>query len=327
MRRFLCTSVILALSAAAPAAADLREARIAPDEGGARLWFAFDEQPSDARLVMTEQGAVLDVLGVTAHGRTIEPASGPFGAIRLVSEEGGARLSLTDGPDLIDARAELREGGVLVVMRYDAALDGRSSTRMAEHSPVSHGAAPMSAPEPNASPAASQARTEGGGAGPIRLTEVAAPQALVMNEHAAPHAADAAIAVEIAAPSPETAAAAATPASAPADPSAEIRAMAQTICAGLAEAVEADPWDFLRLADHGACLEEAGDVTAAKEIYERVLAFEPEHYAAAYALATIRETEGDLSSARSLYAQAASSARSDSEAAAAWARARALAPR
>jgi hypothetical protein len=320
MRRFLCTSVILALSAAAPAAADLREARIAPAADGARIWFAFDEQPRDARLVMTQEGAMLDVLGVSSQARAIEPASGPFAAIRVAPEQGGARLSLTGGPALTDARAELREGGVLVVLHFDAPVFAPAQTSAVAYDAAGATAAPESAPA--ASPASRA--VAGPVAGPVASAPANGP--VQLTEIAAPHAEDDAAPVEIAAaPAAETAAPA--PAVAVTDPDAEIRAMAQTVCAGLAEAVEADPWDFLRLADHGACLEEAGDVAAAKEIYERVLAFEPEHYDAAYALAAIRETEGDTSSARTLYARAASSARSDSEAAAAWARARALAPR
>jgi len=57
---------------------------------------------------------------------------------------------------------------------------------------------------------------------------------------------------------------------------------------------------------------------------ERVLAFEPARFDAAILLAEVAQSEGATDEARALYDQAASSARTDGQAAAARARGRAL---
>jgi hypothetical protein len=86
-------------------------------------------------------------------------------------------------------------------------------------------------------------------------------------------------------------------------------------CEQAAAAVELNPWDDSVLMDHAGCMAGAGDLVAASGIYEQMLAFEPENFDAAMALALIRVQQGDRAAAQALFAQAASHANSDAEAA------------
>jgi hypothetical protein len=101
------------------------------------------------------------------------------------------------------------------------------------------------------------------------------------------------------------------------DPAAEIADTGPVLdpCEQAAAAVELNPWDDRVLMDHAGCLASAGEVVAAAGIYEQMLAFEPENFDAAMALAMIRVHQGDSSAAQALFAQAASHAASDAEAA------------
>lgn len=100
--------------------------------------------------------------------------------------------------------------------------------------------------------------------------------------------------------------------------------LAMSACEAAEAAIAADPWNDAALIRHAACLAEAGDTIAAAGIYEQMLAFEPENSEIAYALAEIREAQGDRAGAAARYRQAAAHARSDAAAAAAINRARAL---
>ena len=89
---------------------------------------------------------------------------------------------------------------------------------------------------------------------------------------------------------------------------------AANACEETGAAMEASPWDIAAMTAHGACLTEAGEPGEAQLIYERVLAFEPDQFDAALALAEIRAARGDRAGASALFETAQSSARTDGEA-------------
>ncbi|MCC5996708.1 MAG: tetratricopeptide repeat protein, partial [Oceanicaulis sp.] len=94
--------------------------------------------------------------------------------------------------------------------------------------------------------------------------------------------------------------------------------------AASAQALEDAPWDLDLITAHGQCLAGAGDPGSAREQFERVLAFEPDHARAALGLAQVMEGQGDTDRAAELYEAAARGARTDGEALAAMAAARRL---
>lgn len=88
--------------------------------------------------------------------------------------------------------------------------------------------------------------------------------------------------------------------------------------------LEDTPWDLGAMAAHASCLSDAGQPRDAETLYERVLAFEPGHFAAALGLARIRADAGEVEEARELFETAAAAARTDGEALAARSAAEAL---
>jgi tetratricopeptide (TPR) repeat protein len=93
-------------------------------------------------------------------------------------------------------------------------------------------------------------------------------------------------------------------------------------CDAQASALADAPWDLDRLTDQADCLVEAGEPRNAAGLYERVLAFQPEHFRAALGLARLRQQSGRHADAARLYETAAGSAMTDGEALAASAAAR-----
>lgn len=105
------------------------------------------------------------------------------------------------------------------------------------------------------------------------------------------------------------------PPQADAPPGAEVRPdEAAGPCAQTQARIAQSPWDLDALTDHAACLTEDGLTDQAIGLYERVLAFEPGHYAAAMGLARLREARGQNEAARDLFLEAARNARTDGEA-------------
>ncbi len=96
------------------------------------------------------------------------------------------------------------------------------------------------------------------------------------------------------------------------------------LCAETATRLEDTPWDLAAMSAHGDCLGGEGRTSDAQTLYERVLAFEPGHFAAALGLAQIRAEAGDIDTARALFETAAAAARTDGEALAARSAAEAL---
>ena len=288
------------LGAAAPAwAGELVDVRVLPD---GRVWIALSETPV-ALSVEAGSGRVALVLsGVALTERRIEPAiAAGFSLLTVAPAAEGGVIVLTGQFD--GASAELREGGVLV------ALEGAIPTAPPR----------LAAAAPPVSPAAHAAS-----AGEIHGQAQAQASASASAEHAstAAHAAGQAggpalLQPDSAAPSSSAntpSHSAPSPAPAPAAPAGP--------CAETAAPLAGSPWDLGLLSAHGDCLAAAGERAEAEAIYERVLAFEPEHFAAALGLARIKQETGRGGEAAALFETAAGSAMTDGEALAARAAAR-----
>lgn len=241
----------------------------------------------DAQPVSTFiEGGVLYVIGVDSEAaRLIIPAvPAPFTALRVEPEGDGVRITLRGVA--MDA-ADIRAGGVWLT------LDAQGWT------------APPSPPPVTAETSLAPPRTS--------APEQTAPRA----SPAMPDPAGEAPAADATPPPAQTSA------PSPATPAGRAAAV-NPACADVAQALEDAPWDLDLIAAKGACLAQAGEPAEARARFERVLAFDPEHVAAALGLARLKEAAGDLTGAADLYDIAARGARTDGEALEAMAAARRL---
>lgn len=280
----LAMGPVLALTGAS-ASAELLDVRLLPsDGGGARLWLMFESEPTGVEARLADGALVVRVEGAGSRAREIVSLHGP--ARRMVLrplDDGAVEIRL---PGLwVAYEARLAEGGVLI------RLDGEG---LGEAVIAASGAGSSVAPTSDMPPAR-LASAEELAAG-MRLAREAAPepQPPTPPERAAPERADI-----------ETAPA--RTAETPAGPAA-------SECADTASAVEDSPWDLGAMAAYGDCLAEAGRAREAAGLYERVLAFEPEHFAASFGLAKLRAAQGDRAGASVLFETAQAAARTDGEA-------------
>lgn len=289
----LLPCLFLLTSAAEAELTDLR-ARTTGLDG--QIWIGFDTQPSSLALEDTPRGVRLVIEGVDVRSRTISPAHTDLvRAVSLTAQTGQALVDLETSRDWADVRAELRQGGVLVSVQLG--IDGL--------------------------PAGADTRTDA--PGDVTAQTPGVPSAVMDPEPVSSPPADAPAERSSMQPSPSTGPALRDVPSAPEPaPARPAPVSTEDECERLARAVADDPWNERLLVPHAACLAEQGQTREATGIYRQILAFEPENYAAAVALADLEEAAGNRDAALRLYQQAANHARSDAQAAAALQRARAL---
>lgn len=296
----LLPCLFLLTSAAHAELTDLR-ARTTGLDG--QIWIGFDTQPSSLILEETAHGVRLVVEGVDVRSRVVSPAHTDLvRAVTLTPQAGLAHIDLDASRDWAGVSAELRQGGVLVSIQLGTTglpADGGDAAQVRlEHTAATHPA------QDAVSPVEYEAQI---------TTASVSRQSTEPATETRPVVADAAPAP--APPPPSSGAAAPTPQSS---------VSSEDECERLARAVADDPWNERLLVPHAACLADQGQTREATGIYRQILAFEPENYAAAVALADLEEAAGNRDAALRLYQQAASHARSDAQAAAALQRARAL---
>lgn len=344
------SGLALLIALAAPAGADLADARFRITAEQGEIWLAFDNQPVQAELVPIAGGAELRLRGVEVSERRILPRDpGLVREIRIEPVPAGAVVRLYGGADWTMARAQLRQSGILIGMpvaamhaadrldfedpadttRTDASMNDAVGSpagveAMAPSSPAATLSSPTVSPGPASAapvtmPAAAPADPHGG-------ADMSRPPPGLTSP--VTDTADAAGASELAARAAAAAEAEArrveVERAAEAEREAEIARSAGTACERAAAAVEESPWDEALQAEHAGCLAGAGDLDGAARIYGQMLSFEPENASAALALAEIRAAQGDRAAARRLFEQAAANSISDAEAARAIARAREL---
>lgn len=266
---------------------------------GGAVFVAMDETPSGLSFEASTDQLSVALPGWSGAPRTISPY-GPAGFSRLRVTADGFVL---DGAPA-GASAELVQGGVLLrlggsdpALTADAAAEAMPAPRIytiaqadSESAPAQAPASGEAAPDPDARP--EPARRQAWPADTGRTASAA--------ELGAPNAASA-----NAAP-----AAQAEPDVAPGPCDAEAAALADA------------PWDLDLIVAQADCLLEAGERRNAAGLYERVLAFQPEHFRAALGLARLRQQAGRHGDAARLFETAAGSALTDGEALAAQAAAR-----
>lgn len=283
----LAAILALALNGAATPQQSLNDARLVNvRDGSADLWLALEVQP-DAMQAMAGPGEVSMVLaGAACAPRDIAPPSGRPVTRLVLSADGDASCSLRVEGQWETASAHLAEGGVVI------ALEG---VRIAPTPPLAAAAQTGTARVAQAGretvrgDSVAPASTAGDGA--ARTPDVSADRPEAPAERGAPVA---------------------------------LTPSADGPCEQTGGRLEDTPWDLGAMAAHAGCLFDADQRRDAETLYERVLAFEPGHFAAALGLAQIRADAGAVEEARALFETAAAAARTDGEALAARSAAEAL---
>ncbi|MEQ8434772.1 MAG: tetratricopeptide repeat protein [Oceanicaulis sp.] len=325
-RSFLTSCAVLALGAAAAAPASAGEVKDVLALPGGGVFVALDDTPASMTASAAAGRVTVSFEGWSGRPRTVEP----------YSEAGFSRLLVTADGFVLEggfsgAQAELRRGGVLVhfgdgashqgeaMAGAGASLDaapGSASSRASIQAldPARGASAPGAhAGEPGANPgsAASLSQSRNSALQPDSEPDAAPQGAVSMPQSGAasqPDGEPTPYPSGDRAAAPDAGEAASQPAPGP--------------CDAQASALADAPWDLDRLTDQADCLVEAGETRNATGLYERVLAFQPEHFRAALGLARLRQQSGRYADAARLFETAAGSAMTDGEALAASAAAR-----
>lgn len=305
--RALILVILTSIGLTAPSAADITDLRARLDGEAGQIWIAFDEQPTALTSEVSESGLVLTLDGVTVRPRAISPASDTLlAAVSVDPLPQGGVVRLFASRAWSGARAELRQGGVLVSMTVGPApqVHIAEAALVADHDERAAHASGAAMAYPDAGDAAASAQAPD----PVAMARIE-PDPVDPVEPAAPPAQRAP--TDLFAQGNDAASDASS-------------VMPPGVCVSEARAVADSPWDDDMLYAQAACLNDAGYLAPAASIYEQMLAFEPENFRATVALAEIRVGQGDSNAAAELYNQATAYAISDAEAARARARLRAL---
>lgn len=293
---------------ASPAVAEIRDVVLSQDEDTAWVQIEFDSEPATAEWEAVPGGIAVTVSGVTADVERVEPVSNSI-ISHIAFERGDAGLyaTLTFQPGWQAGRVHV-DGHRLIV---------RATGR--EEAPVSgvNAAAPARLVTP------ATLTTTGGspGGAPEGMNTDSAPSAPVPSDTEAgdPDITRSDQAVSDGGGGPDIL----TP-SGGAD-AATVSAPDAAACRNAGMRVADDPWDLDALIIQAGCARANGDAAQATELLERVTAMDPGRFSALLSLAEIEAEAGNRAEARALYELAVRSARTDGEAGAAMARARALA--
>jgi len=324
-RSFLTICAVLAMGAVAAAPVGAGEVRDVLALPGGAVFVALDDTPASMSASAGAGRVTVSFQGWSAEPRTLEPYGEAEFSRLVVTADGFVMEGAFSG-----AQAELRRGGVLIHFGDGASHDGEaaagdgappgpapgsaSSYASIQALDPAAGAAAQGAGAdgraPNPGSAASMAQSPGRESQPDSAPQdaMSMPQGGSRSEPEREPAGESAAYTAAAAAAADAAEAASQPAPGPCDAQA----------AALADA----PWDLDRLTDQADCLVEAGEPRDAEGLYERVLAFQPEHFRAALGLARLRQLAGRHADAARLYETAAGSAMTDGEALAASAAAR-----
>lgn len=324
-RSFLTICAGLAMGAAAVAPAGAGEVRDVLALPGGAVFVALDETPTSMTASADAGRVAVSFQAWSAEPRTLEP----FG------EAGFSRLVVTADGFVMEggfsgAQAELRRGGVLIHFGDGASHDGEAAAGDgAPHGPAPGSAssyASIQALDPAAGADAQGAHADGRAPNPGSAASMAqSPGRMSQTDSEPTPAPQDAMSMPQGAPQSEPEP---DPAAYPAAADMEANTTEAASqpgpgpCDAQAAALADTPWDLDRLTDQADCLVEAGETRNAAGLYERVLAFQPEHFRAALGLAGLRQQSGRYADAARLYETAAGSAMTDGEALAASAAAR-----
>lgn len=290
------------------AIAEVRDISFAAQAQTAKVLFSFDRQPSAVKVFITENGLDVDVLGVEARAAILQPASAAlFVSVRTIPAPGGLRLRLDLRDIPIAAKADVFQGAILVTATFvgdvqrprdavvfanvgsslQTTMDGSIPTpitadKIQHKQPIDTLQVEISKPS---SPALVQEpELERGYDGGVDLDRVPVIKPVgtgMIREASLRVAGD----------------------------------LSQEQCDASEAAVKADPWALDNLARFGSCLSREGKTKEAREVFERLLTFDPETFAAYVGLGAIAQDAGETKTARQYYEEALALGGSDQQAA------------
>ena len=288
-----------------------------------QIFIALSDVPTSFQVTQSDQALVIEAAQFDARDRTIRPARGAvFDALHVVSNAGSTRITLEGVGDV--ARVRPVVGGLLVDLGQGQApiVNAVPEERRIVASAAIQRSLPSSgvANQTAAADSADTSRTSTGETSSDRTstanTESSGPANLASTSTGAARSANADQVLTVGTSTQPAEVAAETLDSQPET------AMALTPCATHQASLDDSPWDLELLTVMGECLAGQNADREAAEYFERVLAFEPEHFRAALGLARLREGEGNRNEAARLFEVASRSAMTDGEALAARAAAR-----
>lgn len=312
MRCLLILSSSLVLSA--PAAGEIRDIILSQDGGVAWIQLEFDTTPTAAEWDEATGTLAVTVSGVTAGTQRVEPVSNTvMSQIAFETGDAGLRAVFTLEPGWQGSRVHIDGHRVIVRVSGDGRTPMTGANAAADAQLVSPDTLTMTPAQTAEAPEADAPPADTGRLAATNLLpeDEALPAGPDGPGNGAPDTgtgADDAVSADL------TDAAAATRSAA-----------ATSACREADEQVTDDPWDLDALIVQAGCARANGDSEQALALLERVTAMDPERFTALLMLAEVEAESGNRSEARALYELAARNARTDGEAGAAMARARALA--
>jgi len=347
MRR-LNLALALWLLISAPALARIRDASLGIEGRDALSLIQFDRQPADVTVRAAPQGLDVFVSGVSARAATITPPDAHLiSAIDVFPVQGGIQLTYHFTTPPSQSRAEVYANAVMIRAGFDHSLGAQraglhfKSTSSVTSAPAQTAAitaqqsartttAQQQASTNHAAPEAS-APSAGHAQGPAHednheptqtaQAESASPKH-AQNEHDKPakktaHSPKAKL--EHKAPerdgdvtAPEMRG---TGMVRDASVTQSRKSLSAQSCAAAEKAVQDDPWALDKLSLYGACIAKEGRTDEAKEVFERLLTFDPDMMSAYMGLGAIAQESGNTAEARRNYQQALKLGGSDAQAA------------
>ncbi len=317
---FLFLLLFLFLSTAVRA--ELRDVVFAAEEQTAKLLFSFDQQPDAVKVIMNEQGMDVDVLGVSSEAMTMSAAnSSLIHSMRTIPAPGGLRIRLVLSDTVLSANAKVYQNSVLVAASFPNHVappkDALSFTGFVK--PVAK-TRNLSHVEHN------KAKTKPVIQAQVKSTTKAANPAKHGNDHTP---ADSSLErrEDLSGDDQKSGhdgsrkikrAPVKKPVGSGMIREASLRAAGSLTprqCEESEQIVKADPWALDNLAKFGSCLAVEGKSAEAREVFERLLTFDPETFAAYVGLGAIAQDSGEIETARQYYEEALSLGGTDAEAA------------
>ncbi|PHS27288.1 MAG: hypothetical protein COA84_04670 [Robiginitomaculum sp.] len=340
MRR-LNLALALWLLISAPAFANIRDASLGIEGSDALSLIQFDRQPADVTVRAAPQGLDIFVSGVSARATTITPPDTHLiSAIDVTPVQGGVQLTYHFTSPPLSSRAEIYANAIMIRAGFDHPLGAQraglhfkpapstSSTpvRTTAISAQQQASTTYVAPSATASTfghaqspdqKSNQGKTQTAQAEPAPseytqngrglTTEKAAQGPKETSEHKVPkHDGDV-----TEPPEPDVRGTGMIRDAAVTQSSESLSA--QT-CAAVEKAVQDDPWALDKLSLYGACIAKEGRTGEAKEVFERLLTFDPDMMSAYMGLGAIAQESGNTAEAKRHYQQALKLGGSDAQA-------------
>jgi Tetratricopeptide repeat len=327
--------LVLSLLGAFPAFAGVRDAELGINGKAALSLVRFDGQPGKASITSGAEGVTVLITGVSARKQTITPPDTHIiNAIDINPVKDGVRLVYHFNTAPIGGKVEVFERAILVKAMFERPLQmqmaglnfGRAARSMSYASttspkPHAQSASATHTPDAPTSPANKTPDTNTASlnkavAAPAPGAKVDTKKTAANPEHASTedHHTNDAAPHDTAPKTPKPAEKRGTGMVREASVKIAPPTLDEKTCTQAQKAIENDPWALDKLSLYGACIAKEGRKSEAKEVFERLLTFDPDMITAYMGLGAIAQQDGDIKTARRHYEQALSLGGTDAQA-------------